>query len=553
MVSVISIIVMVLLQNITGMVLESKKDEFTATIFELQRLNVFLREKYNDHLLWANDLIESIVTGRRFEGQLEYNKTSFAQWYYSFSGSPEYWDMDDDRKKIFDAMGQVNVDMHNSARIIHDVKINGKKIDIYRSETKSKLGEMKVLFNKYINLNIKIMHDKEERYAYYNSFKLAFDITMSVIITISVSILGFKIIRSIISNHEQFAVKFDQLAQGNLDTVFETISTNEYGTLAMRFNDFVKILRNVIESLKLLIEELAKDLSVISQVSAEFSSNAQKQSNSAEGVGSAIMEVNAGMESINENVGAQSRTLGSFIETISLHSMSVDRMKLQLAQSASHVHRISDEASAGDRLISTMNKSLKKMAESAEQVTGVFEIVNSISEQINLLSLNASIEAARAGSGGRGFAVVAEEIAKLADKTTSGIREVEDFITKNKTETRQALDNVNETVVKIKGILAGVNAIENMMKEFTAIMEEQVAINEGVMMDAHYVKNNDAQINTAIAEQNASIYEIERAILDVGEISQSNAEGARTISMNISLINDMMKGIMSKIDYFRSV
>ena len=79
--SVILIVLFVSSQNIFNFFLNDRINELTEEIFLLQKENTFLRE-YNDHLRWANALIESIAEGREFTGELNHNETGFAKWYY---------------------------------------------------------------------------------------------------------------------------------------------------------------------------------------------------------------------------------------------------------------------------------------------------------------------------------------------------------------------------------------------------------------------------------------------------------------------------------------
>ena len=118
--------------------------------------------------------------------------------------------------------------------------------------------------------------------------------------------------------------------------------------------------------------------------------------------------------------------------------------------------QISLKAREGEQSMTGMNSAMTRIIQSSEEMTGIVKIINDISERINLLSLNAAIEAARAGDAGRGFAVVADEISKLADQTASSIKSIDTLIRTNESEIGKGNQNVGAAVEKINYIISDI-------------------------------------------------------------------------------------------------
>ena len=109
-----------------------------------------------------------------------------------------------------------------------------------------------------------------------------------------------------------------------------------------------------------------------------------------------------------------------------------------IQQTASGIHDIAADIESSSRLIA-------KLGERSQQITAIVNTIRAIADQTNLLALNAAIEAARAGDQGRGFAVVADEVRQLAARTSGSTAEISSMIEMIQSETRQAIDSMDNT------------------------------------------------------------------------------------------------------------
>jgi methyl-accepting chemotaxis protein len=183
-------------------------------------------------------------------------------------------------------------------------------------------------------------------------------------------------------------------------------------------------------------------------------------------------------------------------------------------------------------------------------MSNILNIINDISDKINLLSLNASIEAARAGDAGRGFAVVAEEISKLADQTSASVKDIDRLIKKSESEVGKGMVSVAETITAIGKIIAGVSSIKEMVININHATGQHLESNGRVIKEAESVKAKSEYIKEAAFIQNKASEEMVNAITNANEISQSNASSSQEISDLSVSISDMAGEIKIKIAEF---
>jgi len=311
-----------------------------------------------------------------------------------------------------------------------------------------------------------------------------------------------------------------------------------------------------IQSLLVSVKESSRVLAMSSgemkTSTITFSDNFQSQAASAEEITAALEEISSTTDHNAAGAAVQYDTISAFLGQLSRLSETISMMGGKIKESIGVAGEISAYAKSGESSLNSMQQSMSKIHDGSTRMTSIIEIINSISDKINLLSLNAAIEAARAGDAGRGFAVVADEISKLADQTAASLKEIDTLIKVNIGEISKGSDTMGDMVGDISRIINGVTAMNNKINEIADYMSQQDNINQGVNGQAGLVKDRSSEIKSASQEQKLASDEIVKSISSVNEITQQNSEVLNSLKKLAEDVSRMADLLEEKVTVFAS-
>ena len=317
---------------------------------------------------------------------------------------------------------------------------------------------------------------------------------------------------------------------------------------ADKSEESLKQIENLLKSLNTASSNLASSSEDLSTTALSFSENTQNQAASAEEIMATIEEVSSGVDNIAAGSREQYDRMKGLLEKIRILSDTIVEMGRTIGMTLKTTRDITGYAQEGEISLQSMNESMQKINASSDEMTNIVGIINDISDKINLLSLNAAIEAARAGDAGRGFAVVADEISKLADQTSVSIKEIESHIRLNNSEIIRGSSTVEDTVSTISKIISGVNSINIMTDEVSVQMERQQNLNLQVNAEAEGAIARSDEMKMATEEQKIAVTEISRSIVSVNELTQSNSEGAEKLFLHAKHVRELAEDLKKQME-----
>ncbi len=370
---------------------------------------------------------------------------------------------------------------------------------LMQEQLKEFAASLKDLRSKVYVLFIKNLRETNDSSELALKVSLASGIAIALIVAISGVFISSTItvsIKDVVNSLEEMAS-----GEGDLTRRLESKGSDEIGQLVTQFNNFVEKLQGIIGHIMGSTAQLAAAAEEMSEVSQSSNQSINQQQDEVNQVATAMNEMSATV--------------------------------LEVASNASHAAQAAQDASsqAGEGLgvVDHTISSINNLAGAVEEASGVInqlesdtdnigvvlEVIRGISEQTNLLALNAAIEAARAGEQGRGFAVVADEVRTLASRTQQSTLEIQAMIESLQTGSTRAV------AVMDKGREQAEVSVGHAQKAGESL--------NGITLAVSSISDMNTQIATAAEEQTAVAEEINQNIVNISQLGENTVSGAQQI------------------------
>jgi methyl-accepting chemotaxis protein len=343
-------------------------------------------------------------------------------------------------------------------------------------------------------ITAKAMEDAETAIAESNTAMVILGI-VSILVILSAIGLSFCLTRSVLrqlgADPAELEEIADHLANGQLDVSVANYSSG----VAVSIANTVERLQEVISGIQYGADEVSLASAQVGQGNTDLSQRTQEQASSLE-------EVAASMEEMTSTVNQNAENANQANE---------------LAVEAT------DKAVQGGDIADKAVRAMGEISDASRQIADIINVIDDIAFQINLLALNAAVEAARAGDQGRGFAVVAGEVRNLAGRSATAAKEIKELIQNSVGKVETGTELVGESGERLMDI---VNSVKR-------------------------VSDNVAEIAAASREQSDGITQVNRAILQMDDMTQQNASLVEEAAAASETVDNQARELKKLVAFFK--
>jgi len=365
------------------------------------------------------------------------------------------------------------------------------------------LGESLTAYKQYSNILLELSQLNEKGAQEASDYgDIIYDRSLIIMevsvlaVAIAIFVFALLISRNLVGSINIVQDAMTRMSTGDLSVRIQDQGKNELGMLAKCFNKTVEQLSTFNTNLISVADNVASSSDILESAMGHADANSQEMLMQVEQVATAVNEMSSTAMDISQNATGAESSANEAIQN-------VDNGHHSLAQSDEISEKISNAIGESAEIVN-------ELKHYSTEIGTVIDVINSISEQTNLLALNAAIEAARAGEQGRGFAVVADEVRSLAAKTQQSTIDIQEIITKLQSQAEKADKYMKSNA--------------ELINDSQQIAEQVRSAFSGISQSVATISEMNSLVATAATQQSSVTDEISQSIIKTVDMVNQNVQ-----------------------------
>ena len=355
--------------------------------------------------------------------------------------------------------------------------------------------------------------------------QMTLSITISAIAVAFAVVMAVMLIRAVVVPVQEMQQLMEDMEEGHLDVVAKYESRDELGMLANSIRATLKFLQDVIGDVDYLLtgfgngdftvstrigEKYVGDykslLTSMSKLKENLSGTLSQINQSADQVSAGSDQVSSGAQALSQGATEQASSVEELAATINEISNNIEQNAKNAELASTNSEHVKEQAEESGKRMQEMLSAMEDISNTSGEIGKIIKTIEDIAFQTNMLSLNAAVEAARAGAAGKGFAVVADEVRNLAAKSADASKNTSALIEGALQAVERGTKIANETASALNDVVSGVGDVAATIDQISSASKDQSDAVRQVTLGIDQI-SSVVQTSSATAEESAAASE----------------------------------------------